>query len=64
MTKRKSAEQKAKMRQEALEYFNGRYGTNMDRLTAWRDLCEDMGVDVGSSINKCKEVRKPVFDVT
>nr|POE47884.1 hypothetical protein CFP56_01212 [Quercus suber] len=31
------------------------YGHDEDRLNGWTDLCNDVGVDAGASITKCKK---------
>ncbi|KAH7088223.1 hypothetical protein FB567DRAFT_559904 [Paraphoma chrysanthemicola] len=38
------------------------YGTCMDKLSHWQQLCEDVGIeDVPSSITKCKKTLRPVL---
>lgn len=40
----------------AMQKFSLTYGQDDQKLEKWRLLCEDCGVESGSSIKKCKTV--------
>jgi len=37
-------------------YFTTTYGTDLDRLIAFQQLCRDLEVEVGTSLSQCKKV--------
>lgn len=45
-----------KAQKAVITYFDQRYGQNESRLVAWKQLCSDVGVAEGTSINQCKKV--------
>jgi hypothetical protein len=41
------------------------YGTHMNKLDRWQQLCEDVGIDVvPKSITQCRKVCSPMSDIT
>lgn len=43
-----------------VDHFNENYGTNYKDLSAWKQLCADLGIDpIPESIKQCKKVGVP-----
>jgi len=61
--KKSSAQKKAEHDaavEDIVAHFAQTYISN-DRLTALQQLCRDLDVEVGTSINKCKQVIHPMI---
>ncbi|EME87435.1 uncharacterized protein MYCFIDRAFT_75292 [Pseudocercospora fijiensis CIRAD86] len=72
ITPPKSAEAKQKTKEElaaereaeivnVLNFFDERYHSKSTKLEAYQTFCEDLGVEVGPSIRKCKKILSQVF---
>ncbi|KAK3722182.1 hypothetical protein LTR37_002615 [Vermiconidia calcicola] len=44
-----------------VNYFDTTYGRDVTKLEKWQLLCQDLGVDAGPSINKCKTALKGIY---
>jgi len=53
MAKRNNKEKKIA---SILLYFNTEYSAHLGRLPAFQQLCEDLDVEVGTSLTQCKKV--------
>jgi hypothetical protein len=43
-------------RMAVLDHFDQAYGRNVTKVSAWQELCKDVGAEVGPSITQCKKV--------
>ena len=43
-----------------VSHFDEAYGKDVSKIEAWQQLCRDIEVEVGASINQCKKVTPPL----
>lgn len=55
-TKAEREEEKLRIAVMVVGHFDTTYGRNVSRLQAWQDLCRDVGVGIGGSIDQCQRV--------
>ncbi|KXT12500.1 hypothetical protein AC579_7348 [Pseudocercospora musae] len=60
LAKNCAAEQEAEI-ENVLKFFDERYHSNPDKLVAYQTFCEDLGVEVGPSLTKCRKILSQVF---
>ncbi|KXT03973.1 hypothetical protein AC578_9324 [Pseudocercospora eumusae] len=60
LAKDRATEREAEI-ENVLGFFHERYHSKSDKLVAYQTFCEDLGVEAGPSLTKCRKILSRVF---